>query len=105
MAEAFTPLAATANKASAANTSSTTALNYPSGFVGGMNCRVVNDTDKTVFIEFGPSTVSAATATSIPVLAGITEIFGVNPRSTHVATIVTAGTATGSVYFTIGLGE
>lgn len=69
---------------------------------GGISVRIYNAGPATVFIEFGTSAVTAATATSIPVPAGAIETQVVGPAITHVAAITASGTAT--VYFTPGQG-
>ncbi len=100
MSEPFTPTGATVNIA-ATGTTSAVALGTPSG-QGGMAVRVFNAGAATVFIEFGVSTVEAATASSMPVPAGAVETFSVGPSVTHAAAITASGTAT--VYFTPGQG-
>lgn len=54
------------------------------------------------FVAFGNSTVSAAVATSVPVLPGTYRIFSVAPDVTHVAAITSTSTAT--LYATPGNG-
>lgn len=63
--------------------------------------RVSNPGAAPVWIELGPSTVTAALATGIPILTGQTEKFAVAPGTTHVAAI---GTAAGpvTIYVTPG---
>lgn len=63
--------------------------------------RVVNKGAQDVFIEFGSSTVVAATATGMIVPANQTEVFEVG-LATHMAAITAASTAT--VYATSGVG-
>lgn len=53
------------------------------------------------FINFGDSTVTAATATGTPILPNQIYTFTVGPNVTNVATIGTAGN---TLYFTCGQG-
>lgn len=53
------------------------------------------------FINFGNSTVTAATATGTPILPGLRYTFTLGSDVTHVATIGTAGN---TLYFTSGQG-
>lgn len=101
----FTPLADTVALASQDNSSDRVALGVPSGWSSALTLRVVNDTDKTLFIKPGNSTVTAAAATDNPVLPGSDITFTINPVNTHVAAITASGTATGSIYFTLGRGK
>ncbi len=64
--------------------------------------RVYNAGAATAFVQFGDSTVAAATATSIPIPSGAIEVFGIGEAITHVAGITASGTAT--LYCTSGLG-
>lgn len=100
MSEPFTPTGATVNIAATGSTGSV-ALGTPSG-QGGMAVRVHNAGAATVFIAFGTSAVTAATASGIPIPAGAVETFSAGPSVTHAAAITASGTAT--VYFTPGQG-
>lgn len=55
-----------------------------------------------VFIEKGGSAVAAAVATGLPILPGQAQAFTVGPGDTHIAAIVSTGTAT--LYVTPGEG-
>lgn len=68
--EAFSPGSATVTVASSGSSSAATFIG-----LGGPNVRVWNsDATNTAFIEIGPATVGAASATSYPLPAGIVEI-------------------------------
>jgi hypothetical protein len=95
----FTPLGATVNIA--ANTSTGNVALTTMNDLGGKDVRVYNAGAATVFVNFGISTVTAAT-TDMPVPAGAIEVITVGPAVTHAAAITSAGTAT--VYFTSGRG-
>lgn len=95
----FTPIGTTKNITASATTSR---VAIPV-FTESRTVRAYNGTDVVVFLEFGISTVEAATATSMPVGPGGTEFFEVGPAVTHVAGITTAGG--GTVYFTEGKGQ
>lgn len=95
----FTPTGSTVNLAV---TGSTGAVALGTLGQGGSTVRIYNAGAATVFINFGISTVEAATATSIPVPAGAIEVYSVGPSVTHVAGITASGTAT--LYATLGQG-
>lgn len=97
---AFTPVVATVTLAVTGTTGSVALGTQPSQ--GGCEVRVVNAGTATIFINFGTSAVTAATASSMPVLAGGAEVFSLNPSVTHVAAITASGTAT--LYATLGCG-
>lgn len=70
---------------------------------GSNQVRVKNiDTTNVAFVNFGISTVTAATTTGIPVGPGETCGFTLPAEATHAAAITAASTAT--VYFTPGNG-
>ena len=69
----------------------------------GCDLCVQNVGSATAFIEFGDSTVSAATATGFPLLPSAVLVIGKNPSATHAAAITASGTAT--VYVTTGEGS
>lgn len=62
--------------------------------------RVMNNGTATVWIALGDVTVTAAVATGIPIGPGVTEVISTN--QTYAAAI--AAGATGSIYFTPGVG-
>jgi hypothetical protein len=95
----FRPMGATVNLAVTTTTGSvplTTSLNSRE------EVRIVNPSSVVMFIEFGASDVTAATATSMPMLPGTVETFEVAPSQTHVAAITASGSAT--LYATTGRG-
>jgi hypothetical protein len=98
--DVFTVLGATTSMAVTAGSAVVALTDI--GHLGGDEVRVVNAGTVNAFIEFGNSAVSAATSTSIIVLAGTVEVFGVGPGATHVAAIAPSGTPT--LYFTTGRG-
>jgi hypothetical protein len=74
------------------------------GFRGIRQVRIMNNGSATVWVEFGPTGVTATTGADMPVGPGVTEVvtlpdFG----STAHAAVIAAG-ATGVVYFTPGVG-
>lgn len=98
--QAFTPVGATVS-AAVTGSSAATALTAFAG-LGGGTVRVNNIGTQTIFIAFGASTVTAATATGMPMIAGATEVFTVGPGVTHIAAI--AATTGSTVYVTSGQG-
>jgi len=73
--------------------------------------KLYNSGTVDVFVNFGDSSVTAATTTSMPLKGGNTEVFGVGDSMrdpsvttapTHVAMITASGSAT--VYATSGVG-
>jgi hypothetical protein len=70
---------------------------------GGPNISIANAGTSTAFCEFGPSTVTAATATGFPFPSGVVYVAGRALDVTHVACITSTGTAT--VYVTTGEGS
>lgn len=99
--DAFSPLGSTVAIANATTAGTSrvqlTAVALPS-------IRVFNGSDRTLFIEFGASDVTASTATSTPVGAGTIEIFAINSAATHIAAVASGSAAVGSIYFTSGRG-
>lgn len=67
-----------------------------------LTVRVYNSGTVIVFIEFGDSTITATTTTSMPIPPGWSEPFRIHPNQTYCAGITSSGTAT--VYFTVGEG-
>ena len=68
--------------------------------VGIQSIRVVNNGSNVAFINIGDSTVTAATATSMPILPYSAETFMLGKEDTHVAAI--AGTTGNTLYITTG---
>lgn len=67
--------------------------------------RVMNNGTATAWVEFGPSTVTATLANSIPVGPGVTEVLGAsNAANGELWAAVIAAGATGKIYFTPGNG-
>jgi hypothetical protein len=71
---------------------------------GPQQVRVMNNGTATVWVNFGPTGVTAATASGMPVGPGVIEVitipdFGATPYAAAIA----AG-STGNVYFTPGYG-
>jgi hypothetical protein len=99
---AFTPFGLSASVNPTTSTAAL-ALTLPADVQGGFDLRVCNNTDVTVFVTFGTSTATAVVATGIPIPSGAIEVYGLGPKITHMAHIVSA-TATGSIYTTAGVG-
>ncbi len=71
---------------------------------GPQQVRIMNNGTATAWVNFGPTGVTAALSTGMPVGPGVTEVitipdFGATPY----AAVIAAG-ATGSIYFTPGYG-
>lgn len=71
---------------------------------GTRQIRVMNDGSATAWVEFGGSTVTAATTTSFPVGSGATEVFTVKKSDAVIYAAAIAAGATGKIYFTPGTG-
>ena len=71
----------------------------------GDTIRIQNNGTATVWVNFGPSTVTASLTTSMPVPAGAIEVMTLPHNSTNIvyAAVIAAG-ATGKIYFTPGSG-
>lgn len=97
----FSPKAAGTVSITTSGASQNVALGATGG--GSRQVRVKNiDTTNLVFINFGNSSVTAATATGVPIGPGETAGFTIDNDDTHVAAISSAGTPV--VYFTVGYG-
>jgi hypothetical protein len=71
---------------------------------GPQQVRIQNDGTATVWVNFGPTGVTAAVATGMPVSAGAIEVVTIPDfGSTPYAASIAAG-ATGKVHFTPGYG-
>lgn len=95
----FTPNSAGTVSATVAATTANIALSK-----GGVNQQIMVQSlaaNAVAFINFGDSTVTAATATGTPILPGQIYLFTVGANVTNVATIGTAGN---TLYFTSGIG-
>lgn len=106
LTQAFAPYGNTANVA-ISNTSASVQFNTQtggaSGFGGGYQVRLYNNSSSTVFIAFGAaSTVTAAVATSLPMAPNSIEVFTVPFQTSYVAVIASA--AGGTLYATVGEG-
>lgn len=91
----FSPNGATA-VLSGSTTSASGTLNG-----SGNTVRVFNASSAVAFVRFGIGAPTAV-ATDVPVGAGGTAFFSVQPDATHAAAILSTGT--GSVHFTRGMG-
>lgn len=101
MSKAFTPVPAGTvgiNVTSSSQSASLVAGNGP------LQVRIMNNGTATVWVNFGLSTVTAATTTGMPVGPGVTEVITVqNMGATIYAAAIAAG-STGYIYFTPGYG-
>lgn len=89
--------------ANLAVTASSQTLAIPAGVgVGTPAVRVANVGTQTIFIDFGLSTGTASTSTSMPILANTVEVFSIVNDVTHLAVI--AGSTGSTVYLTVGEG-
>lgn len=94
----FSPKQAGTVSIAISGSSQNVALNAGSG----NQVRAYNATGADVFLAFGPSGVTAATGTGLPLPAGGIEIYTILPGTATFAAAVGAGT--GNVYFTPGTG-
>ena len=101
----FRPVPATTVNLSASNVSSRVEF-LPTATINAtdnlLTVRVYNSGTVVVFINFGGSSVTATTTTSMPMPPGWSEPFRVHPSETYCAGITASGTST--VYFTVGEG-
>lgn len=67
------------------------------------NLELQNAGSAVIFVEFGSSTIEAATTTGYPILVGQSKVVTVPPTTTHIACIVAASTHT--LYVTVGTGN
>lgn len=65
--------------------------------------RVYNAGSATVFIEFGDSTVTAATTSGMPIPAGAVEVLSISGDAAPYVAVISTG-VTGTIYFTPGDG-
>lgn len=103
MEQAFRPNTTTKSLSASGSTGSVALItgDILTAWSGG-TCRVYNAGSVVVFVAFGTSAVTAATATGLPVPPGQTEEFQIGPTDTYMAGITGSGTAT--VYATPGQG-
>ena len=79
-------------------TTASTAILRPT--VGIQSVRLLNNGSQTVFVEFGTSGVTAALATSMPLLPYTVETFALDNSTTHIAAIAALSGST--LYITTG---
>jgi hypothetical protein len=106
LTQAFAPFGNTANL-SISSTSGVVQFNTQtggaSGFGGGYQVRLYNNSSSTVFIAFGSaSSATAALGTGMPMAANSVEVFTVPFQTAYVAAIAAA--AGGTLYATPGEG-
>jgi hypothetical protein len=95
----FAPLGASTVSLTATTSSSRVALSHSGR---PYDVRLYNAGSVVVFVEFGDSTVAAATATGMPIAPGTVEAFSLPPSATHMAGITSSSTA--AIYVTLGYG-
>lgn len=67
--------------------------------------RIMNDGTATVWLRFGDATVTATTATGMPVGPGVTEVIEFEQGlGQPISVAAIAAGATGKIYFTPGIG-
>ena len=72
---------------------------------GAQQVRYFNDGTATVWIRFGDATVTADSATAMPVGAGMCELFTINaPYNDPLYVAAIAAGSTGKIHFTPGEG-
>lgn len=101
MDRSFAPSSETVN----INVSGTSQRVFVGSRNGPIGVRVVNNGTETVWIRAGDSSVTATTASGLPIGPGVHEVLTFNPAQNgelHIAAI--AAGATGRIYFTQGSG-
>jgi hypothetical protein len=98
----FEPIGSTVTR-TVTTSSARVALTDPGIFGGKFQVRVANTGAYKAFIEFGGSSVTAAVATSMPILPSNVEIFTIAPGDTNIAAICDTG-ETATLYITSGFG-
>ena len=102
---AFTPVAVGV-MLDAVNTTVSVALGVAAGNNGSYGVRVVNDSNKTLFITFGASTITSVADQGAAIKSGApAEYFTIGNGVTHVAAVAVGGAATGKIHFQLGQGE
>ena len=101
MTNPFAPTAASTVNIDVSASSQAVALG---GNRNGGQIRIMNNGTATVWVAFGSSSVTAASASAFPVGAGVTEVLSLplSDGASHAAAI--AAGSTGKVYFTTGTG-
>jgi len=102
-AQYFTQFANTVAFANPTTSSSNTALSAATFTGPAATLRIVNATDKTVFVKQGTDNTVAAAATSFPVASGQTAFMSADNTLRYVA-VYAAAASSGSVYITLGIG-
>lgn len=101
--KAFSPAKAATVNVVPTSASQNLVLNEEAAFgPAGYNVRVFNGSNSTVFIRFGGAAQAAAT-TDVPIASGAVEVFGLRGGDTSVG-VISTGTPTGNIYFTVGEG-
>ncbi len=100
----FTQLVNTVAFTNPSTSSSNAALSAATVTVPLPTLRIVNGTDKTVYVKQGIDNTVAAAATDLPILAGGTAYISANSTLRYVA-VLAAASSTGLVYFTLGAGK
>lgn len=71
---------------------------------GVRQVRVMNNGSATVWVDFGPSGVTASATASFPVGPGVTEVLTSKIGDGPLYAAAIAAAATGKIYFTPGMG-
>lgn len=98
----FAPIAAGSNTITCTSSSAATALGVAVP-ANQSQLELQNAGTVDIYVEVGTSGAVAAVATGYPVRPGHTKLISVNSTVTHVACIVTSGTAT--LYVSVGNGD
>lgn len=104
-AQAFEPIAPAfqgSKTISCTSSPSATAL-ATAGAGGPRQLELQNGGSAVIFVEVGRSSVTAATTTGYPILAGQSKVISVGPETTHIACVVASSTHT--LYVTVGRGN
>lgn len=97
----FTPEPAATANISVSASSQNVALGIPRG---PRQVRVMNNGTATAWVNFGLAGVTAAVATGIPIGPGVTEVLTLPDFGGPAFAAAIAAGATGSIYFTPGVG-
>lgn len=71
---------------------------------GRQNVRMMNNGTATVWVNFGPTGVTASLTTGMPVGPGVTEVVTIEDYGSQPYVAAIAAGATGKIYFTPGNG-
>lgn len=97
--DAFEPVSAATANIDVSSSSQSVAVGNAKASI-----RIMNNGTATVWVNFGPSTVTASLTTGMPVGPGVTEVISYRGGDVAVYAAAIAAGSTGKIYFTPGLG-